>query len=158
MSGALNYRIPLYRVALVRDSSESILKRKPAQNSIMVVELVRAVLGDTDREHFLVVMIDGKNRPIGVNVVSTGSLTASLVHPRETFKPAILSNAAAVILAHNHPSGEATPSAEDEEITRRLVDAGAILGIRVLDHIIVGEPGSYYSFLDRGVLPTARQS
>ena len=81
---------------------------------------------------------------LGFNVVSVGSLTAALVHPREVFKPVILANAAAVILLHNHPSGSAEPSAEDRALTERLEHAGELLGIRVLDHIILGD-GHYRS-------------
>src|SRR5262249_29648751 len=86
---------------------------------------------------------------IGINTVSIGSLTASVVHPRECSKPAILSNAAALICCHNHPSGVPQPSQEDRALTKRLVDAGKILGINVLDHIIVGDgSATYFSFAD----------
>ncbi len=81
-------------------------------------------------------------------MVSTGSLNQSIVHPRELFKTALLSSAAAVILIHNHPTGDPTPSTEDIELTRRLKEAGEMIGIRVLDHIVVGD--SYYSFAERG--------
>jgi DNA repair protein RadC len=94
--------------------------------------------GDADREHFVVVLLDRKNQVIGMNTVSIGSLTASIVHPRETFKAAILSNAAAIICGHNHPSGDPQPSQEDRVLTARLVEAGKLLGISVLDHIILG--------------------
>ena len=83
--------------------------------------------------------------------VSEGSLTSSIVHPREVFRPAVLEAAAGVLFVHNHPSGEPSPSREDIEITRRLVESGKILGIRVLDHIIVGEY-RYFSFTDNGML------
>jgi len=83
--------------------------------------------------------------------VSEGSLNQSIVHPREVFAPAVRESAAAVIFVHNHPSGDPSPSREDREITRRLKEAGELLGIRVLDHVIVGD-GSYYSFTESGVL------
>jgi DNA repair protein RadC len=102
-----------------------------------------------DREEFLVLLLDAKNALLGFNLVSVGTLTSSLVHPRECFKPAILSNAAALILLHNHPSGDPAPSAEDLTITRRLRDVGAIFDIKVLDHIIVGD-GRYVSFIEDG--------
>lgn len=83
--------------------------------------------------------------------VSEGSLNQSIVHPREVFSPAVRESAAAIILVHNHPTGDPTPSREDIEITRRLRDAGDMMGIRVLDHIIVGD-GKYHSFSDRGMI------
>lgn len=92
-----------------------------------------------DREHFRAVILNTKNQVLAVETISVGSLNSSLVHPREVFKPALLRSAAAVILIHNHPSGDATPSNEDLEITRRLVEAGQLLGITVLDHIIIGD-------------------
>jgi len=101
-----------------------------------------------DRERFVVVLLDGKNRVLGFHVVSVGSLTAALVHPREVFKAAILANAAAVILAHNHPSGDPSPSAEDRALTARLRQAGELIGIRVLDHVVIGD-GSYTSLAER---------
>ena len=91
-----------------------------------------------------------------MNVVAIGSLTAALVHPREVFKPAILSNAAAVVLAHCHPSGDPTPSAEDLALTKRLCEAGDLLGIRVLDHLVLGHEGAYRSLADEGQLGGGR--
>ena len=93
----------------------------------------------TDREVFAVMLLDTKNRVIGINVVSIGSLTASVVHPREVFKAACLANATNIILTHNHPSGDTTPSKEDISITSRLVQAGRLMDIPVLDHIIIGD-------------------
>lgn len=104
-----------------------------------------------DREEFLAVLVDNKNSMLGYNVVSVGSLTSALVHPREVYKPAILANAASVILVHNHPSGDPAPSPEDMEITKRLKETGEVLGIKVLDHIVIGD-GRYFSFSDRGLL------
>lgn len=105
----------------------------------------------SDREEFLVVPLDGKNRALGFHVVSVGTLTASLVHPREVFKIVLLANAAAIIVVHNHPSGDPTPSAEDIAITQRLQEAGDLLGIRILDHVVIGD-GRYVSFADDGLL------
>lgn len=104
-----------------------------------------------DKEYFKVVMLNVKNRVISVENISIGSLNSSIVHPREVFKPAIKRSSAAVILVHNHPSGDTTPSREDIEITRRLVEAGKILGIEVLDHIIFGN-SDYLSFKEKGLL------
>ena len=92
-----------------------------------------------DKECFWMVLLNAKNQIIEVKLVSMGSLTSSIVHPREVFKPAILASAASVILAHNHPSGNPTPSREDIELTRRLKEAGELIGIKVLDHIIIGD-------------------
>ena len=103
-------------------------------------------LRDRRREEFIAVLPDGKNRYVREVRISLGSLSASIVHPREVFLPAIRESAGGVLLVHNHPSGDPTPSPEDIEVTRRLVRAGEILGIRVLDHVIVGERG-YTSLL-----------
>ncbi|HEX9948542.1 MAG TPA: DNA repair protein RadC [Thermodesulfobacteriota bacterium] len=106
-------------------------------------------LKDRKKECFFILLLDSKNRAIREERVSEGTLTSSLVHPREAFAPAIRESAASLILVHNHPSGDPCPSREDEDITRRLVEGGRVLGINVLDHIIIGQ-GSYYSFADRG--------
>jgi len=103
------------------------------------------------KEMFLTLHLDGKNRIMALDMVSVGSLNQSIVHPREVFKTACLSNAAALILIHQHPSGDPTPSSEDISITRRLKEAGELMGIRVLDHIIIGE-GEYCSFVEKGML------
>ena len=96
-------------------------------------------------------LLDGKNRIICMDIVSVGSLNQSIVHPRSVFMTACLSNAAAIILVHQHPTGDPTPSSEDIAITRRLKEAGEIMGIKVLDHIVVGD-GEYLSFVERGLL------
>ena len=103
------------------------------------------------REIFYVVLLNNKNRKIREVKVSEGSLTASLVHPREVYNPVIRESAAAVIFVHNHPSGDPAPSPEDLEITRRLKEVGEVMGIRVLDHVVVGHD-RYFSFSDRGML------
>ena len=117
-----------------------------------VVKIFRAQYGMEDREHMGILLLNNKNIPIGFHTVSVGSINSSIVHPREVFKVAILANAAAIILGHNHPSGVTTPSNEDTRITSRLVDAGRILGIEVLDHVIVGPETDYYSFKEKGVI------
>jgi DNA repair protein RadC len=108
-------------------------------------------LRDARKELFLVLLLDGKNRITRKVNVSEGSLNQSIVHPREVFAPAVRESAAAVLFVHNHPSGDPAPSREDREITRRLKEAGELLGIRVLDHVIIGD-GSYYSFVESGLL------
>jgi DNA repair protein RadC len=146
------YRLPIYRVMLVRDASLT-LEQPQIRSSRDAAVLFRQHLSAVDREHFLVAMLDQKNKVIGINTVSIGSLTASVVHPREVMKPAILSNAAALVCGHNHPSGAPHPSQEDRALTKRLVDAGQLLGIKVLDHIIIGDGSeAYFSFADEGVL------
>jgi DNA repair protein RadC len=106
------------------------------------------------QERFVVVLLDGRHRVLGEEVVSQGTLTASLVHPREVFRPALRASAAALILVHNHPSGDPTPSAEDRAVTSRLARAGEILGVRVLDHVVVAERG-YVSLREEGALDDA---
>jgi len=98
-----------------------------------------------------VLLLDGKNRIIRRVQISEGSLNQSIVHPREVFAPAVKESAAAIILVHNHPTGDPAPSAEDIAITRRLKESGEIMGIKVLDHIIVGD-GDYVSFVERGLV------
>lgn len=115
-----------------------------------VYELFRDLILET-KEHFLALHLDGKNRIVCFDRISVGSLNQSIVHPREVFKGAILSSAAALILVHNHPTGDPTPSAEDRAITKRLSEVGDLVGIRVLDHVIVGD-GQYLSFVERGLL------
>ncbi len=143
-----DFGIPIYRVQLVRESHANYGTLRHSQHAEGIIQ---RYLGDADREHFVVLLLDRKNNVIGINTVAIGSLSATIVHPREVFKPAILANAAAVILAHNHPSGDPTPSPEDKATTRKLVEAGKILGIQVLDHIIVGDERAY-SFADEGCL------
>ena len=146
------YRIPVYKISLVRERSITQTERPQIRNAEGAAATLAAYLAEEDREHFVVLLLNSKNRLIGINTVSIGSLTSSLAHPREVFKPAILANAAAIIVAHNHPSGEPTPSQEDIEITKRLHAAAELLGIRLLDHIVLGDNGRRYSFQDDGVL------
>ena len=108
-------------------------------------------LCDYRREVFLALLLDSKNRLIREVQISEGSLNASIVHPREVFAPVLRESAAAILFVHNHPSGDPTPSREDIEITKRLKQVGDLMGVRVLDHIIVGN-GDYVSLADRGLL------
>ena len=118
-----------------------------------VAALAREVLGMHEMavENFILLCLNTKNKIAGVHTVSIGSLNASIVHPREVFKAALLNNASGIICLHNHPSGDPEPSREDIEITHRLVNAGNILGINVLDHIIIGD-GRYISLGERGLM------
>ncbi|MEE4255294.1 MAG: DNA repair protein RadC, partial [Desulfuromusa sp.] len=106
---------------------------------------------DYRKEVFLALLLDSKNRLIREVQISEGSLSASIVHPREVFAPVLRESAAAVLFVHNHPSGDPTPSREDIEITERLKQVGDLMGVRVLDHIIIGN-GEYVSLADRGLL------
>ena len=114
-------------------------------------------LRDAKQETFTVILLDSKNRFLREETVALGSLNQSIVHPREVFRPAIQGAAASVILVHNHPSGAPSPSAEDVRVTARLVEAGKLLGIQVLDHIIVGE-GRYFSVFDQRRLDEERRA
>lgn len=114
-------------------------------------DLVLSDLFLEDKEHFVIIMLNTKNRVIGKKTISIGHLNGSLVHPREMFKEVIRRSSAAVILVHNHPSGDPTPSKDDLDVTKRLVEAGQLLGIQVLDHIIVGH-NCYVSFHEQGLL------
>ena len=98
-----------------------------------------------DKEHFIAITLDGASRVIGTHIISIGTLNQSLVHPREVFYPAIQDRAAAIIIAHNHPSGQIFPSRADKQVTTRLKDAGKLIGIDIVDHIIL-VPDGYYSF------------
>jgi DNA repair protein RadC len=135
------------RVELVRESEP--LEPVALSGAASVYAFLREEVATWDRERFVSLILDNKHRLIGVEEVSVGSLTSTVVHPREVFKAIILANAAAFIVAHNHPSGDPTPSREDIEITRRLREAAEIFGIRCLDHIVIGH-GRYVSFVDDG--------
>jgi len=112
-----------------------------------VAEVVRHTARGTRRENFYVVLLDVRSRVLGLHVVSTGVVDSAPVHPREVFGPAVREAAVAVVIAHNHPSGDPTPSAQDHQVTERLKAAGSLLGIEVLDHVVVGTD-RYYSFAD----------
>lgn len=150
------FRVTKWRVALVRDGSIPTAWDKTVREPGDVARLMAPLLVDLDRETFWVVMLDGKNRVIGVNLVSVGSLNAALVHPREVGKALILSNSAAAILVHQHPSGSPEPSTEDLALTDRLRAVGDLLGIRILDHVILGHDGAFRSLADDGRLGGAR--
>ncbi len=124
---------------------------QPLRSSEDVFRHFHPRLAQENHELFYVVLLNNKNRKIREVKISEGSLTASLVHPREVYNPVIRESAAAVIFVHNHPSGDPEPSQEDLEITRRLKEVGEVIGVRVLDHVVIGRE-RYYSFSDRGML------
>jgi len=134
---------------LVREKKTEYLST--VHSPIDAVIILQPMLEDCDREKFIALLLDTKNHVVAANTVSIGTVNASLVHPREIFKVALLCNASAVILAHNHPSGNPTPSHEDIDITNRLKKAGEILGIEVLDHIIIGD-NTWTSFKEKGLI------
>lgn len=127
--------------------SESVTVSSPGDAAGLVMEEMRHNL----REHFRAVLLDTKNKVLGIEEISIGSLNTSLVHPREVFRPAIRKACASIILIHNHPSGDPTPSREDLDVTRRLREAGRLIGIEILDHIIIGD-GKFVSFREKGLL------
>ena len=145
-----NYKGIRCRVCLVREgTSDEIMK---INNETDAYELVKDELAGSDREMLLSVMLTVRNDLIGVETVSIGSITASTTTPRDLFKSAILANAVAIIVCHNHPSGNLIPSDEDIELTKQLIAAGEILGIKVLDHLIVSNQG-YKSLRDHHEFP-----
>ena len=129
---------------------------KRLSDSRSVYDLYAPRLRDRKKETFLVLLLDAKNRLLREVTVSEGSLTASLAHPREVFNEAVRDSAAAILCIHNHPTGDPSPSERDAQITRQLHAAGKVLGIHLLDHIILGDPG-YYSFADSGQLPEEKR-
>lgn len=117
-----------------------------------VVRLCSTQLRGLDKEHFWALMLSTKNRLLRMTEVSVGSLNASIVHPRELFKDAVRVSAASVVVVHNHPSGDPTPSGADLQLRRRLAKAGEVLGIELLDHVVIGDGGAHVSLRDMGVL------
>lgn len=113
-------------------------------------DIASRFIGRDDREVFFVMCLNTKNHVVAVYRCHIGSLNASIVHPREVFKSAILNNAASVIVAHQHPSGDITPSMEDINVTKRLAEAGKLLGIEVLDHLVVNNEGKFTSLKEKG--------
>ena len=141
----------IYETLIVKEEITDYLKTGQRYITPSQVYETFSFLMQETKEMFITLHLDGKNRIICMDIVSIGSLNQSIVHPRSVFQTACLSAAAAILCIHNHPSGDPTPSSEDISITRRLKDAGEIMGIRLLDHIIVGD-GEYLSFVERGLL------
>ena len=145
-------RINFYTLKMVKEDSalyEVPVIKSPAE----VYQVAKQILAlhEKPEEHFCIICLNTKNKIVGVHTISIGSLNASIVHPREVFKAAMLNNASAIICLHNHPSGDPEPSREDIETTKRLVEAGEIMGIRVLDHVIIGEQ-RYLSMKEKGLM------
>lgn len=140
-------RVDIVSLKLVKESSVLYETRK-ISNPYDAYRLAKNFLKDSDREMFVVVCLDTKtkNQPVSIEVVSIGTINSAIVHPREVFKVAVLSNASKIICFHNHPSGSTNFSKEDEVITNRLQKCGEILGIELVDHIVVGDDDKYFSF------------
>ena len=136
---------------LAKRSDEAIEEKILIKSSEDVAKLVRPKLKDKKKEYFLILSLDSRNNLIKTSEISTGGLNANIVHPREIFKEAIQSLANSVVLIHNHPSGDATPSKDDIEITKQLMDAGEMIGITILDHIVIGNQ-DYKSMKDKELL------
>lgn len=141
----------VYETFTVREEITNYLKHGVRYTAPLQVFETFSFLMKETKEMFLTLHLDGKNRIKCLDVVSIGSLNQCTVHPREIFKTACLSNAAAILCIHQHPSGDPTPSAEDIAVTKKIKEAGEIMGIRVLDHIIIGD-GEYISLTERGLL------
>jgi len=138
---------------LSRRASARATERRPLVASAEdVVRLCASQLRGSDREHFWALALNTKNQLIRIIEVSVGSLNASIVHPRELFKEAVRLSAASVVVVHNHPSGDPTPSGADIQLTRRLIKAGDVLGIEVLDHVVIGDSGEHASLRDLGLM------
>jgi DNA repair protein RadC len=147
------YRLKLATWIVVREAADPSPRRinNPDDAARLATELVRA--SDDDKEHFWVLLLNQRHHYLMHTEVSVGSQSASLVHPREVFGPALREGAAVVVLVHNHPSGNPAPSSEDRELTHRLKSCAELLGINVLDHVIVGNgTGRWFSFRDVGEL------
>ena len=139
-----NLGLPIVRVRLEQDRA---IGKESVNTQDKAVEYIIREFADLDREVFMILNLDTALRPINLNVVSMGTLSETMVHPREVFKASILSNASSVICIHNHPGGDVTPSDPDIAVTNRLTECGKILGIEVADHLIIGgRDGTYFSF------------
>ena len=139
-----NLGLPIVRVRLEQDRA---IGKESVNTQDKAVEYIIREFADLDREVFMILNLDTALRPINLNVVSMGTLSETMVHPREVFKASILSNASSMICIHNHPGGDVTPSDPDIAVTNRLTECGKILGIEVADHLIIGgRDGTYFSF------------
>lgn len=143
-------RVDIVSLRLVKESSVLYPNRK-INSPEDAAKLLEEFLADADREHFVAIYLNIKNEPTAIHTVSIGTLNSAQVHAREVFKGAMLANAAAIIIGHNHPSGDPTPSKEDTKITDALVDIGRIIGIEIIDHIIIGH-GRFVSLKAKGMI------
>ena len=147
--------VSIYRVSLVKDGTVSFGEERLScsQQAQYLIQNLILKKGQPDREQFVVAMLNSKNNVIGLNIVSVGGLSSAPVYVREVLKPAIIANSAAIILCHNHPSNDLQPSPDDINVTRRIIQAAEIIGIRVHEHIIINmEDDRYFSFADNGII------
>lgn len=143
-------RVPIYSLRVVRESSQKAETRK-IRSPRDAANIFRDYVGHANREHFVMLVLDTKNQVVGLHTVSIGDLSSSIVHPREVFKIAIALGAASIIVSHNHPSGDTIPSPEDIAVTKRLYEAGELLGIELLDHVIIGGEVAFVSLKQKGL-------
>ena len=143
-------RINIVSIKMVKESS-FLYQTRQILSPNDAYEMIKEQLEGLDREQFIIACLNTKNEPTNISVVSVGSLNKAIVHPREVFKTAILSNAASVMAFHNHPSDETTPSQQDIQLTNRLYEVGELLGIKLLDHLIIGD-GTFTSLKEKGYL------
>lgn len=143
-------RVNIVSLKMVKERS-LLYKNRTIRSPEDAYNLFKQFLGELDREYFVVICLDVKNQPTAINVCHVGSLNASIVHPREIMKTAILSNAASILVCHNHPSGQPEPSPEDIEVTKRLVNAGDLMGIELLDHLVIGDD-KFVSLKEKGYI------
>ena len=143
-------RINIVSIKMVKESS-FLYQTRQILSPNDAYEMIKEQLEGLDREQFIIACLNTKNEPTNITVVSVGTLNKAIIHPREVFKTAILSNAASIMAFHNHPSGETTPSQQDIQLTKRLYEAGELLGIKLLDHLIIGD-GSFTSLKEKGYL------
>lgn len=146
------YHIPKYKMQMVREGTHK-SSVKDITDPKLAAQIISEYLGLQHQEHFVVVLLDTKNKVRGIQTVHIGGLSSSIVEPKSVFRAAIAGgNVASILIGHNHPSGDTTPSMEDIAVTKRLVEGGELLGIQVLDHVIVGEDGAYMSFREKGLI------
>ena len=143
-------RINIVSIKMVKESS-FLYQTRQILSPNDAYEMIKEQLEGLDREQFIIACLNTKNEPTNISVVAVGSLNKAIVHPREVFKTAILSNAASIMAFHNHPSGDTTPSDSDIQLTHRLVEAGELLGLKLLDHLIIGD-GTFTSLKEKGYL------
>lgn len=146
----------LEQIAIRMVEQPPLYSKEPMNNPDAAIRVMNEFLSQMDRELFCIVNLQADLTPINMNIVSVGSLNEALINPREIFKSAILSNAHSMMLIHNHPSGNLTPSTSDIQTTARMQELGELMGISLVDHIITGRDGNYYSFRDKGEFPDSR--
>ena len=143
-------RINIVSIKMIKEAS-FLYQTRTISSPKDAYEMIKEQLEGLDREQFIIACLNTKNEPTNISVVAVGTLNKAIVHPREVFKTAILSNAASIMAFHNHPSGETTPSQQDIQLTNRLYEAGELLGIKLLDHLIIGD-GTFTSLKEKGYL------